>query len=177
MFEDDSKDSGRRRIVELCGMDPDAVLAERDARPTERPGAAAKLQEALELAGDDAFRRGQTDIRPENLLFGLLRAGGLPVLFFTKVSGIDFERFRADVWDRVRPDLGRVERPQLALDLSAQAVMQAAIGAATERRRQMLTTVHVLYVLMLTDDGVAAELLTRYGANVGKLRAEMEGSL
>lgn len=37
MFEQMSQDADRRRIVELCGMDPDAILAERDARPETPP--------------------------------------------------------------------------------------------------------------------------------------------
>ena len=37
MFEQMPGDAERRRIVELCGMDPDVILAERDAQPTEPP--------------------------------------------------------------------------------------------------------------------------------------------
>jgi hypothetical protein len=37
MFEQFPEDRDRRRIVELCGMDPDAVLAEGDARPEAPP--------------------------------------------------------------------------------------------------------------------------------------------
>ena len=33
MFEVDAANEVRRRIVEICGMNPDAILAERDARP------------------------------------------------------------------------------------------------------------------------------------------------
>ena len=58
---DDSRQSDARRIVELCGMDPDAIIAERDAKPVDPPGLHAHVQEALELAGDDAFRLGQTE--------------------------------------------------------------------------------------------------------------------
>jgi len=37
VFEANSNDVNRRRVVELCGMDPDAVVAERDARSPETP--------------------------------------------------------------------------------------------------------------------------------------------
>jgi hypothetical protein len=36
-FEQMPENADRRRIVTLCGMDPDAVLAERDARPAPPP--------------------------------------------------------------------------------------------------------------------------------------------
>lgn len=177
MFEHNPRDERRRRIVELCGMDPDAILAERDARPVDPPGFALKLREALELAGEDAFRRGQADIRPENLLFGLLRGGGLALTFFTKVSKIDFERFRADVWERVRPDLERAERPALALNAEAQAAMSSAIAAATERRGETVTTPHLLHALLQDANGAAAQLLARYGSSAAKLKAQMEDAL
>ena len=49
MFENVSQDTDRRRIVELCGMEPDAILTERDARPVNPPRVEPKLQEALEF--------------------------------------------------------------------------------------------------------------------------------
>jgi hypothetical protein len=173
MFEDDSENANRRRIVQLCGMDPDAILAERDARPLKPPVVEPKLNEALEFAADDAFRRGQADVGPENLLFGLLRSGGLPLDFFTKYSRIDLDRFRADVWSRVHPNDDRVDRPKLALNDSAQAMVQAAIASATGRRRETVNGLHLLHALTQDAQGPAARLLTQYGANPTTCREEV----
>lgn len=177
MFENVSQDANRRRIVELCGLDPDAILAERAARPVNPPGVEPKLQEALELAGDDAVRLGQSDIRPENLLFGLLCSGGLPLMFFTKVSRMDLDRFRADVSDRVRPIEDSVDRPKLPLHSDAQAMIQAAISFATERRRETVGGHHLLYALLRAEHGAAADLLARYGSSAAIVNAELERSL
>lgn len=174
MLEQFPDNVARRRIVELCGMDPDVIFAERDARPVAPPGVEPKLEEALDLAGDDAFRLGQSEIRPENLLFGLLRSGGLPLLFFTKGSRMDLERFRDDVLDRVRPIEDRVERGKLPLAPDAQAMMQLAIAAASERRREMVQGIHLLYALTQASDGPAAELLARYGSSSTMLKTELE---
>jgi hypothetical protein len=163
-----------RRVAELCGLDPDAILAERDARPPAPPTINEKVQEALELAGDDAFRRGQSEIGPENLLFGVLRLGGLGLLYFGQVSRMDFERFRADVADRVRHGTERVERPKLTLDADAQAAIQSAIAFATARRRSTMHGLHVLYALIQSEQGPVAELLTRYGSSAAALKAELE---
>jgi hypothetical protein len=174
MFEDASQDADRRRIVELCGMDPDTILAERDARPVKPPTVEPKLQEALELAGNDAARLGQTDIRPENLLFGLLRSGGLPVEFFTKVSRMDLDRFRVAVADRVRPMGDRVDRSTLPLHPDAQSMIDAAIAIATERRRETVNGLHLLYALTRDGRGVAADLLTQYGSSAALVNAQLE---
>jgi hypothetical protein len=174
LFESMPHDPDRRRIVELCGLAPDAILAERDARPVNPPGIAPDLQQALELAGDDAFRLGQPDIREENLLFGLLRNGKLPVLYFTKASRIDLDRFRSAVADRIRPGEERVERPKLPIHPDAQATIRFAIGIAGERRREAVNGLHLLYALTRTDDGPAGDLLTRHGSSASKLNAELK---
>ncbi|MBI4502310.1 MAG: hypothetical protein HY700_14265 [Gemmatimonadetes bacterium] len=176
-FEQMPENADRRRIVELCGMDPDVILAERDARPLPPPGVDPRLKEALELAGDDAARLGQSDIRPENLLFGLLRSGGPPLFFFTQVSRMDLERFYADVADRVRPPEDRVDHPPLALHSDAQATIQTAIALAAGRRREMVGGHHLLYALTQAGHGAAADLLARYGASVATLNVELERAL
>lgn len=164
---------GARRLVELCGMDPDAILAERDARPATPPGIHPRLQEALDLAGDDALRLGQAQIGPENLLFGLLRCGGIPRLFFTQVSGMDVERFRADHQNRLLPAEDRVNRATLSLDNDARAVIEAAVALVTARRRDMVHGHHLLLILT-RGHGPAVKLLARYGGNVGSLNAELK---
>jgi hypothetical protein len=177
MLEMFPADPDRRRIVELCGMDPDAILAARAAQPVEPPGVAPELQKALELAGDDAFRMGQSEIREENLLFGLLRGGGLPTMYFTKVSHLDLDRFREDVKDRIGPGDERVERPKLFLAPESQVVIQTAIAAATERRRTTMHGLHVLYALTRSGNGPAVEWLERYGGSAASLTTQLERSM
>ncbi len=177
MFENMSDDADRRRNVELCGMDPNAIVAERDARPVEPPSVAANLREALEFAGDDAFRLGQSEIRPENLLFGLLRSGGPPLTYFTRVSRMDLERFRAAVIDRVRPVDERAERPMLPLNSDAQAVVDAARAIAKARRREAVNGLHLLHALVQADDGPAGDLLAHFGSSAATLQAELEVAL
>ena len=177
MLEHMPHDAQRRRIAELCGLDPDAILAERDARPVPPPHVEPKLREALDLAADDAFRLGQSAVGPENLLFGLLRGGGLPLQYFTRVSRMDRERFHADAADRLRLAQDRLERTELPLRTEAQAAVQAANTAATERRRQLVQGLHLLYALLRAEDGAAAGLLARYGGSAATVVAELEKAM
>lgn len=177
MLENASQDDKRRRIAELCGMDSNAILAERDARTPGPPPIAPDLQEALELASDDAIRRGQTEVVPENLLFGLLRSGRLPLLYFTQVSKMDLDRFRTDVRDRVSPAVDRIPAEVLPMHGGAREAVDAAIAIAGERRRDAATGLHLLYALTRAGTGFAAELLERYGASVSELNAAIERAL
>jgi hypothetical protein len=176
MLEHSPQDAGRRRIAELCGLDPDVILAERAAR-AKPPVIESKLEEALALASDDALRQGRSEVRPENLLFGLLRGARLPFIYFTNVSRIDLDRFRSELKGRVRATDDRIEHTPLPLHADAQAALQAAVAAAAERQRESVTGLHLLYALVQADDGTAADLLARFGSSAEMLRSALERSL
>jgi ATP-dependent Clp protease ATP-binding subunit ClpA len=158
-------------------LDPHAVVAERDGRSTPAPTLDPTLQRALTFAGDDAARLGQPDVRPENLLLGLLRAGG-PPLFFLKegrpdMGRLDVERFRAELADRVAPtDIAG--RPALPMHADAQAALEAATGLAKERRAESGYGLHLLHALTRVASGPVAELLARYGVSAATVNAELE---
>lgn len=54
----------------------------------------ARTVEALNLAGDDAARRGQSEIVPENILIGLLRVSDEFIAGFLVQGGIEIDRLR-----------------------------------------------------------------------------------
>ena len=176
-FGQSPENGDRRRIAQLCGLIPDAILAERDAHPPEPPQVHPTLQEALELSADDAARLGQAVVRQENLLMGLARSGDAPLAFLADVIRMDVARFREDMGDRVRQSNDRVERRELPLDAGAQSAVDAAYAMATERRRDLVLGYHLLFTLVRDERSPVAQLLTRYGADVTRLRAEWDKSL
>jgi hypothetical protein len=166
-------DETRRRIAELCAAKPETILAEfeKNRKPL---GVHPTLQESLELAGDDAYLRGQAEITPENLLYGLLRGDRQARHVFVEFSGIDAPRFHADAESRLRIGDHRPERPKLPLIDAAQDVVKRAFATAAERRRDTVYGVHVLRALANEPDGVIAALLPRYGASVERFRERIE---
>lgn len=174
MFEHFSDNADARRIVELCGLDPEAILSASDARPLPSPSVQPKLQEALELAGDDAFRLGQSEIGAENLLFGLLRRGGMPQIYFADVSQMDKERFYEDWKDRLQPASDRLERPKLPMSAEARAAIEEAIAIGAQRRRDSIHGLHLLYALTRSEKGIAADLLARYGSSAAQINTELK---
>lgn len=174
MWLNGSHGAAYRRIVELCGLDADAIRAERDATPLPAPTIAAKLQEALELAADDAFANGAPEVLPEHLLFGLFRVGGLPVLYFTASKGLDRERFYASLEARVRSGPERDARTPVPMHPGSQALIEAAVALAATRRRSQATGLHLLYVLAGVASGTVGHLLTQFGSSTEALLAELE---
>jgi hypothetical protein len=173
MFEQNPRDAERRRVAELCGIDPDAVLA----LPASPPVIDRMLQQALLLASDDAARQGKQDVGPENLLIGLLRVGGPSLYFLKEVGRMDVERFSADLSERLSPNKERVARSELPMDEAAQAAMDAAIAFATSRRREEVYSLHLLHGLTRHDDGAVGQLLRRYGVSAAKINAELDRAL
>lgn len=173
-FEQAPDDADRRRIVELCGMNPDAILTERDARPGSPPARHPDFDLALALASDDAARVGQPDVRPENLLVGLLRAGGLPLEFLARPGHTDLVRLGREQGDRVRPASDRVAPRELPMRADAQAAVEAALAAVAARRQDMVHGLHLLLTLLRLNDPACAGLLARYGAEPETLRVELE---
>ncbi len=174
LFEQLPHDADRRRIVALCGMDPDAVLAARDVRPAPPPTRLPAFEEVLALAGDDAARLGQPDIRPENLLLGLLRVGGPPLQFLAEAGGMDRARFRGELADRLRSAADRVERCDLPMRADAHEAVEAAVALATERRSDVVHGLHLLCALTRAGHGPAPEFLARYGVSAAALYVELE---
>jgi hypothetical protein len=177
-IEHGSDNPRARRIAELCGLEPDAILATREARPASPPKLHSYFERALELANDDAVRLGQSEVNPENLLFGMLRNrnGGLNV--FLRYGGMDVDRLRADVNERMHAADDRIDSgPRLPRNADAQAIVAAAIAAAAERRHNLVTEFYLAYALIRDEQGAAARLVTRYGGHPSKLLAETERAL
>ena len=170
MLESQPPNADRRRIAEMCGLDADAILAARDARPPSTPTIARQLARVIDLASDDARRLGAPLVSPEHLLFGLLRAGFPAVRAIADVSGMDRERFRVDMADRVRHGEETVDAPTLPFDPDAQAALDAATHMAAQQRRRAVYPHHLLLALTEVDTGVVVAAIERYGGSVAKVR-------
>ncbi|MGH7638752.1 MAG: Clp protease N-terminal domain-containing protein [Gemmatimonadaceae bacterium] len=165
----------RRRIAELCGVDVDAIVAGVNARPPRPPVVHPFIEKALDLASDDATRVGRSEIDAENLLYGLLRIDESSLAWtFTRATGMDVDRFRDEMSERLRPAEDRLARTRLPLRADGKAAIDAAIAAATERREELVNVMHVTRELLRDERGPACELLRRYGGDASKLIAQLE---
>ena len=169
LFEQTPDDANRRHIVELCGMDPDTVLAERNARPAPTPIRLPVFEQALALARDDAARLDQPDVRPENLLIGLLRVGGPPLHVLTEAGRMDLVLFHSDLAQRLRPPTECGEPRDLPMGIDAQAAIEQAISVAMERRSDVVHGIHLLLALTRDVHDPVSDLLARYGVDAAAL--------
>jgi len=153
-----------RRIVEMCGLDADAILAERAARPRQPPGMSDWFRRIPELAADDAARQGQAEVSAENLLHALLRYGYDPYVIVVHKSGADARTLLAEIDARIKPG-DESSGVRLPLTAEAQAILDAALALATERKNETVHGMHVLVVLARDEHGPLATLLRRHGGS------------
>ncbi len=160
-----------RRIAELFGIDPDAVLAEERAKPAPEPQFSSRVQEALLLAGDDAHRRGDSLVTVEHLFFGLIRSrsGAQPTLKNT--SRMDVRRFAQEYRERLLPHDDRVDAPAIALDAEVEKALADARELTREKRREEISPERVLLALIREDEQPIARMLLGFGADLDSLRA------
>lgn len=172
-FEADAANPERRRIVELCGLDPAAIVAERDARPAPVPVRHSSFDAALELATDDALRLGRASVDPENLLVGLLRGGGLALQLLAQTANIDLRRLFDDMGERLRAPADRVTPLPLPLDAQVAAAVAEALVPATAHKRELVYDLHLLAALAAAGDP-ALTFLVSYGASAAAVREALD---
>ena len=67
--------------------------------------------------------------------------------------------------------------PDLSFGEAAQAILDAATAAAQSKRRDHVTTHHLLYAIAEADGGEVAALVTAAGGDLAKLSAECQSLL
>ncbi len=175
MFENSPTSARARRIAALCGaMDRDRMRSELDAPPEREQEVAPHVQRGLKLAGDDAIRGGQAEIRADNLFIGLLRSSEELLLRPLAAGDVDLLKLRANLRHRLLPADDGITRDALALDAEARAVVARAMSIANACQYSALSPFHLASALLENDVGFAAKVLVEVGANLLKLRAEFE---
>jgi hypothetical protein len=159
-----------RRVLELCGGDPAALIAELEARPAPEPQVTPRVMKVLQVAGDDAARRQQTEIAPLNILIGMLRVRHAMALQIPGAAGVDGERLRAAVGDRLLAEDDLIAREPLLLDAASQAFIARAIARVRERKGENVMPHDLLFAMLEPDDGDAASFFAVCGGDVSTLR-------
>jgi hypothetical protein len=165
MFEHDQSEE-RRRVLVLCGLDPDAVIAERDARTKAPPELDSYVQRAIAFAVEDAARLGWAEVRVENLFVGLLRGGGRPVFILRDIARMDVGRLREGLGARLRPLELESARSAPALSSSARTTIESATALATGRRADSVEDLHLLFAIARARDEGVVGLLAPYGGSL-----------
>ncbi len=135
-----------------------------------------KAKKVLTLAQDEAEKSHHSYIGTEHLLLGLLREGdGLAAKVLNNL-GVEIEKVRTTI----ESVLGRNERiivQQIIPTSRVKKVIEIAFEEAKRMNNTYVGTEHLLLGLLIEGEGIAAHVLEDLGANLEKVRSELEALL
>ena len=132
-----------------------------------------KAKKVLALAQDEAEKSHHSFIGTEHLLLGLLREGdGLAAKVLADL-GVEIDQVRSSVESLLGPN-ERVIVQQIIPTSRVKKVIEIAFEEAKRMGNTRVGTGHILLGLLIEGEGIAAHVLEDLGANLEKVRAEME---
>src|SRR4030081_1258200 len=132
-----------------------------------------RAKKVLTLAQEEAERSHHSYIGTEHLLLGLLREGeGLAAKVLNNL-GVEINKVRATI----ESVLGRNERiiiQQIIPTSRVKKVIEISFEEARRMGNNYVGTEHLLLGLLIEGEGIAAHVLEDLGANLEKVRSEIE---
>src|SRR5260221_2244971 len=163
--------SHRRRCQSHPARQPQGQRSKKTLYPFERFTERAK--KVLTLAQEEAERSHHSYIGTEHLLLGLLREGeGLAAKVLNNL-GVEIGKVR----QTIESVLGRNERiiiQQIIPTSRVKKVIEISFEEARRMGHNYVGTDHLLLGLLIEGEGIAAHVLEDLGANLEKVRAEIE---
>jgi ATP-dependent Clp protease ATP-binding subunit ClpC len=132
-----------------------------------------RVRKTLALAREEAFRLRHEYVGTEHILLGLIREG-------QGVAAAALQNLQINPDDVVK-EIERVVRkgisaqftgPDLPYTTRAKKVLECAMNEASELRHSYVGTEHLLLGLIREERGVAAQVLTKFGATLDAVRSE-----
>src|ERR1035437_7249550 len=162
----------RQPVTDLHQLKAGLVREERQhLYPFERFTERAK--KVLTLAQEEAERSHHSYIGTEHLLLGLLREGeGLAAKVLNNL-GVEINKVRSTI----ESVLGRNERiiiQQIIPTSRVKKVIEISFEEARRMGNNYVGTEHLLLGLLIEGEGIAAHVLEDLGANLDKVRAEID---
>jgi ATP-dependent Clp protease ATP-binding subunit ClpA len=97
--------------------------------------------------------------------------------FLVRPGGMNLDRLRVELAERLRPPSDRVAQATRPLDHGAQLAVDLAVYIATGRRSDVVHGAHLLAALLDEERGPAAEILTEYGVDRRAVRHALSRAL
>jgi hypothetical protein len=157
----------RRRRRALVSLDGGLWTGEADVIYYERFTDQAK--QAVILSREEAIRLGHSYIGAEHILLGLIYEGECIGAKALRLLGISLDAVRQQVEEIIGQDQ---QGPSGHIPWTPRAwkVLELSLREAQRLRKNYIGTEHILLGLIAEREGVAAQVLVRLGADLGRAR-------
>lgn len=136
-----------------------------------------RAKKVIFLAREEARKLDHDYLGTEHILLGLIREGeGIGAAALQNLA-IDLAQVRVEVEKAVGKGGGALFLGQIPFTPRAKKVLELAVTEARNLRHNYIGTEHLLLGLIREGEGVAAQILTNLGADLGKVREEVSNLL
>jgi ATP-dependent Clp protease ATP-binding subunit ClpC len=136
-----------------------------------------RVRKVLFLARDEAGRLQHEYIGTEHLLLGIIREGEGIAANVLRRLGIDFDRIQKEIEATVSPMNGPVSIGEIPFTPRAKKVLELSIDEARLHNHNYVGTEHLLLALIREGEGIAADVLSRLGADHETVKREVMKAL
>ncbi|MDZ7344867.1 MAG: alanine racemase, partial [candidate division KSB1 bacterium] len=132
-----------------------------------------RVQMTIQFSREEALRLGHDYIGPEHILLGILRDGeGLAVEILHHL-GADLDKIKRAVEDAVKSTGEPTTRGNIPFTKRAEKILKMSNTEAEARKADIIGTEHLLLALIKEKNGVAAQVLRRFGVTDEAIRREI----
>ena len=136
-----------------------------------------RAKKVIFLAREEARRLDHDYLGTEHILLGLIREGeGIGAAALQNLA-IDLAQVRVEVEKAVGRGGGALFLGQIPFTPRAKKVLELAVAEARNLGHNYIGTEHLLLGLIREAEGVAAQILTSLGADLGRVREEVSNLL
>lgn len=132
-----------------------------------------RAQQVLALARKEADRYNHNFVGTEHLLLGLIKLGQGTAVTVLQRMGLNLELVRAEVEARVRPGPDLKMVGNIPYTPRVKKVLALAAKEATALNHSYVGTEHLVLGLLREGDGVAHDVLVKFGVDVEQTREQI----
>ena len=133
-----------------------------------------RAKKVLALAQEEAERSHHSYIGTEHVLLGLLREGDGIAAKVLNNLGVEIDKVRQTVESLLGRDKGLFVQQQIIPTSRVKKVIEISFEEARRMGHNYVGSEHLLLGLLTEGEGIAAHVLQDLGANLDKVRAEIE---
>jgi ATP-dependent Clp protease ATP-binding subunit ClpC len=127
------------------------------------------------FAQEEAARLGENWVGTEHLLLGLVReSDSVASRILAEKLGVALDRIRSEIVKQVTPGPGNLGR-DMQLTPRTKCVIDLANEEANALKNDYIGTEHLLLGLLREEEGLAAQVLRKLGADMENARAAVRG--
>lgn len=136
-----------------------------------------RVHDVLRFSQEEALKLGNDFIGTEHILLGIIREGEGIAVKILKNLGVDLEKLRAHIEDRLKGSPSSKTTKTLPLSKQVEKILRMSVIEAKAFNNDIAGTEHILLALLRESSNQAREILEQFDVNFDKVKNELDNIL